>query len=196
MLFERLRKLSASEPNEKVTCIYCQYQMKETHTAASLLAAIWRQLITDPDAISSQARALYDKHSFAETRPSLEEVMSVLGVELAKHSIVSILVDAFDECPVPTRNILVQKLQTLLQLPRLQKTRIRLMVTSRQPSNSFPEAVRVEIVATGDDLGLFVKETITSGISPMSDDLSKLVRRDHTLENELVTKIVDKSQGM
>lgn len=146
--------------------------------------------------LPAEARALYEKHAFADTNPSMDEVLSVLSGEIAKRSVVSILIDAIDECPSSIQKTLFRNIQGLFSMPILQKTQIRLIVTSCLSQSPFPDAEYIELLAAEGDVGLFVRETIAGGVSSISPTLSSLVQADPELQAGIVNAVVSKAKGM
>ncbi|KAL8871234.1 MAG: hypothetical protein Q9174_002893 [Haloplaca sp. 1 TL-2023] len=161
-----------------------------------MLASIWRQLLPAHEVPSPALRDFWQQHKRENTRPSMEQVMSVMRDEVAKLTVVSILIDAVDELEPKVRNVLLEKIRSLVAMPELKGARFRLMFTSRQQKSLFTNASAVEIVPAEADVTLFVEQCIDDGISPFSLELSTHVQDDLDLRKAVTSTVVRKSKGM
>ncbi len=196
MLVSHLNELDSKEPANRAACVYCEYSQTALQSPENLLASIWRQLLPDQDLLPPNVRNLWEGNKRGSTRASTEQVMSVLSEKVAKLSVVSILIDAVDELRPGVQKDLLQNIRSLLAMPELKGTRIRLMFSSRQEKSLFTDADLVEIVAADEDVKLFVEKCIKDGISPASDDLSDLVRNDLDLKKTIISGVTKQSKGM
>ena len=129
---------------------------------------------------------MYNRRSRFGTKPTIEEVVSVLRLEIWRHSVVYILIDALDECADDglSRDILITKLQELLAVKAPNSTRIQLLVTSRSPNSLFSIGAKVQIQAADGDVEAFVSQCIVQGISK-----SRLI-------SEIINTVVKKADKM
>ncbi|RYP65432.1 hypothetical protein DL770_009008 [Monosporascus sp. CRB-9-2] len=154
-----------------VAYIYCNYKAQADQTAASLLAAILKQLAQARPDVAEPVAGLYNHHANRMTRPSLEEIISALQSVLTNYSSVYVVVDALDECAYKdgTRS------QLLAELHGLQQNEFRSMPT-------------LEVRASGTDVKRFVLGQIYR--------LPKCVQRDEELQGFAQDKIVEAVDGM
>ncbi|KAJ6496282.1 ankyrin repeat-containing domain protein, partial [Mycena sanguinolenta] len=122
MVVDHLRKDQDSE-NTRVAVIFLNHKETEAQSPPNILAAIWRQLVFEQP-LPPTVEGLYSKHQEQRTRPSLEDIHSVLCSTASAFSRVFIVVDALDEYPEDLRNVLLQRLSLL-------GPRVSLMLTSR-----------------------------------------------------------------
>ncbi len=195
-IVDHLRNGRGEVSKETIASVYCEYKQQEAQTPQNLLAGIWRELVQSLRTLPEEARGLYKKHELAGTKPSEKEVLGLLKHEMVKSKVVWILVDAIDECPVKVQRTFVESLQNLLSEPTLEKTLIRLLITSRLSESPFPEAEKIEIWATEEDITLYVRRRIVAGVSPSSHTISTFIQEDKALQEELVTGIAEKARGM
>ena len=107
MLVSHLNELDSKEPANRVACVYCEYSQIALQSPENLLASIWRQLLPDQDALPPNVRNLWEGNKRGSTRASTEQVISVLSDEVAKLSVVSILIDAVDELRPKVQKVLL-----------------------------------------------------------------------------------------
>ncbi|KAF7358210.1 Ankyrin repeat-containing domain protein [Mycena venus] len=139
---------NGSNENTSVAVLYLDYKATtETHSVTNLLAAIWRQLVHGKP-LTSAVLQLYNAHKESRTRPSREEIHSLLR-SMVDHSWgVFVVIDALDEYPEDDRDAL---LQHLWELPPA----VRLMLTSRPHINFnyiIPKIETFDVRATEEDI--------------------------------------------
>ncbi|KAJ7859544.1 hypothetical protein B0H14DRAFT_2577197 [Mycena olivaceomarginata] len=177
---------NGSNENTSVAVLYLDYNATtETHSLTNLLAAIWRQLIRGK-ALPNEVQQLYHAHSESGTRPSLEEIHSVLR-STVKDSCVFVVVDALDEYPEDDRDALLQNLWEL-------RPAVRLMLTSRPHINFdhvIPNIETLEVRATDEDILRYLDGQIEKShrFRKHGDEVSNLRR-------SMEEKIVKGSGGM
>lgn len=181
-----------------IAYLYCQYKEREVQSPQNLFASLWRQLFelkdTDPP---NEVRELHARHTKACTRATLDEIIVALKIQIWRYSVVYILVDALDECPEDgrVRSTIVQKLEDIVGAAEPNSSRIRLLVTSRQPTTSFPASERIEILASPQDIRSVVSQRITEGIS-LSGEISSAVRQDKGFRNTIIERITESSDSV
>ncbi|KAL8969561.1 MAG: hypothetical protein Q9183_001945, partial [Haloplaca sp. 2 TL-2023] len=196
MVVNHLKKLDSKERTNRVACVYCEYNQGALQSPENLLASIWFQLLPHQDAVSPALRAFWQENDRGRTRPTMEQVMSVLADEVAKNGLVSVLIDAIDELESKVQRVLLQKIKSLVAIRHLKETQVRLMVSSRQERSLLPDAYIVEIVAADEDIKLFVERCIEDGVVPDSEELSTIVQDDPDLKSAIISTVVDRSKGM
>ena len=144
-----------------------------------------------------EAKALYAKHTRYRTKPTIEEMVSIVEAEVRRHSAVFLVVDALDECPEDgrVRATFVERLQYILTATTSTDTKVRLLVTSRLAKNIFPDANETEIRATDPDVKRLICQRIKDGLSD-DDEISQSIRQNEALKNALVRMIVERAGKM
>lgn len=177
--------------------MYCEYKQQGLQTPANLLASIWRQLDQGKDESHPEVKAVYDRRGRLGTKPTIDEVVSVLRREIRRHSVVYILIDALDECADDglSRDTFVTKLQEILAAQAPDSTRIQLLVTSRSPDNMFSSGAKMQIQAAEEDVESFISQRIVQGIS-RSRSISKIIRKDEKLKKWIISTVVVKADRM
>ncbi|KAJ7485276.1 ankyrin repeat-containing domain protein [Mycena latifolia] len=172
----------------RVAVIYLNYKETEAQTPSNLLAGLWRQLIFDRP-ISPAVHRLYAKHREQRTRPSLEEIDTILCSTISELSQVFIIVDALDEYPEQQRSILLGHLLSLTT-----GSTVSLMLTSRPHININYVAENLQILeirATEDDIRRYLDAAVLK-----SSRLSKHIENHSALREEIEEIIVRRSDGM
>lgn len=142
-------------------------------------------------------QAVYNRRGQFGTKPTIGEVVSVLRLEIWRHFVVYILIDALDECADDgwSRDTLITKLQELLAAEAPNSTRIQFLVTSRSPDNLFSTGAKVQIQAADEDVEVFMSQRFVQGIS-RSGIISENVRNDEDLKKRIISTVVEKADKM
>ncbi|KAH8728164.1 ankyrin repeat domain-containing protein [Phaeosphaeriaceae sp. PMI808] len=177
---------SARNDTHGVAYVYCNYKSQADQDAASMLAAILKQLVQGRLSTLGSIEQLHQKHANRGTKPSLDGIYSVLRDVLAQYPYVYIVVDALDECQSEIRR------QLLAKLFDLQKgADVRLMATSRfipDVEDAFKQALRLEVQASGEDVKRFVAGQVYR--------LPVCIQRNAALQELVQEKIVEAVDGM
>jgi Cdc6-like AAA superfamily ATPase len=178
---------SDKEPDKKagIACLYCEYKRREDQTLQSLLAAVLRQLVEQHTPLMASIEELYRSYLTEKIQPSFEEIFSALSEAIRSFSQVFLVVDALDECSQQSRGELLSSLQNL------QKTGMKLLVTSRRTVDfrqHFEECDELEIEACECD--------VKAVLDDQKKKLPKCVRDDNNLWNEVKEGIVAAVDGM
>ena len=168
--------------------VYCNYKNQKQQDASNMLAAILKQLIQGRPSTIKSVGQLHQQHAGRGTKPSLDEIFSVLQDVLAHYPIVYIVIDALDECQDSdgTRRQILSKVRALQA-----SGDVRLMVTSRfipEIEDEFKEALSLEVRATNEDVKRFV--------AGQTYRLPKRIQRDLVLQDLVQKKIVEAADGM
>ncbi|KAJ6587997.1 hypothetical protein B0H19DRAFT_196945, partial [Mycena capillaripes] len=173
--------------NTGIACMYLNHKEAEDQTPAMLLSGLWRQLVYDRN-IGPFVKGLYKKHKEQQTKPTLEEVFSVLQQVITEFSQVYIVVDAVDEYAPTQRRILLKHL-------RMMGPTVNLMITSRPhitPDPSLPNLNTINICAKEQDLRTYIDAQIQ-----LSENLDTLVQATQgNLQEEICSKITRTVDGM
>jgi Cdc6-like AAA superfamily ATPase len=171
-----------------VAYLYCNYKRQAEQTAPDLVAAIIKQLVQDRPSIAQSLSGLYQQHLVKKTRPTLEDLSTVLKSVVTNYSTVYVVLDALDECPEQnrTRSQLLGILRDLQQ-----RTGLRLMATSRHIpdiAEEFENSPLIEVRASDLDLKRFVMGNVNR--------FAKFVRLSSDLQELVQNKIVETADGM
>ncbi|KAJ7250208.1 hypothetical protein C8J57DRAFT_1667731, partial [Mycena rebaudengoi] len=182
-----LREKSPS-PNVGVACTYLNHKETDMQSPENILAGLWRQLIFEkPILQGSPAHSLYHKHHEKGTRPSVDEMHTLLSSVVADYSKVYIVIDALDEYLETKRHVLLKHLAALMP-------NINLLFTSRphiSPEMFFPNTLALEIRATEEDIRLYLDAQIQNSFR-----LSKHVQSRPELHQEIESQIISNVDGM
>lgn len=173
-------------PDIGVACIYLNHKETEAQSCSNVLASLWIQLVIDTS-LPPKVHELYKHHYTKNTRPSIDEVFTILQLAISEHSKIYFIVDALDEYPENERNVLLK------YLARLGVT-VNLIITSRPHINLdafFPGVKAIEIRATDDDIRKYLDIQITE-----SSRLSRHVKTRPELKTEIESKVVENVKGM
>jgi hypothetical protein len=169
-------------------CIYCNYK-EQNQTASNLIASLLRQLAEDDSATYDNVKSLYERHKDGKTPLTFDETRKALQSEIDTYSKMFIIVDALDESSEAdgTRGKLLTVLRSL-------GSTVSLLVTSRTHASieeAFYGTQRLEIRARDQDVRRYIEGRI-----PQASRLSIHVRGDQALQEEIVTGIIQKVDGM
>ncbi|KAJ7278171.1 ankyrin repeat domain-containing protein [Mycena rebaudengoi] len=174
--------------NVGIACAYLNHKEKVLQSPENILAGLWRQLIFGRPILSgSPAHTLYHKHHEKGTRPSVDEMHTLLSSEVAGYSKVYFVIDALDEYPEHQRHILLKHLAELMP-------KVNLLLTSRPhitPEMFFPNTSALKIRATEEDICRYLDAQIQNSFR-----LSKYVQSRPELRQEIENKIIGNVDGM
>lgn len=173
-----------------VAYTYCSYHRQHEQTLVNLLSTMLRQLLQEQPDLPHFFQALHQRHVKKNTRPSVEELWTLLLCVTETYSKVYIVIDALDECTNVdhTRNLLLDK---LFRLQNQSKTVVCLLATTRfvpEILDQFKNHVTLEIRANDHDVGQYLDSHMSR--------LAPWVARQNALQEEITTKIIEGSDGM
>ena len=171
--------------NVAVTCLFCNYRDGAAQTAEIFMANLVKQIAQQKRTTSTELTARYKERE--RGRPTFTELATLFSQEIGHFSKVFVVIDALDETSEreDIRRLVLSELQTLP---------VNLLVTSRYEKSieqRFGKAERLDIWATAADVQTYVKARI-----PSEHLLARHIQADPTLEETIVNKIVEKSQGV
>jgi len=171
-----------------VTYLYCHYKQKQE--LADFFASLLKQLIQEQASLPRSMMALYKHCKNKQTRPSLNEILSVLYSVVADYSKAFIIIDALDECQVSSGD----RRRLLSEIFDIQtKSGVNLFVTSRFIPDIKDEFERrgsslLEIRATDEDVRRYLDDHISQ--------LPSFVLRSLELQENIKTRILKAVDGM
>jgi hypothetical protein len=149
-----------------------------------------QQLLQQQSNIPEAFFSLYRSHKTKSTRLSLTECAQELQSVCVRRSTVFIVIDALDECAEgdSTRE------EVLSVLSNVQPA-LRLLITARphiaEVLNTFKDATRLEIRASEEDIRRYLE-----GRTEKEKKLKYHIKKDPTLQGDIMTAIVEKVDGM
>lgn len=169
-----------------IAYLYCNFRQGDNQTAGDLLVSLLKQLCHPilPDGVE----ALYRRHERERTRPSFEEISSVLESVSGNLSRVFIIIDALDECQTSNgcRSKLLSKIFSLQA-----KTKTNVVVTSRplpEIERDFKGSATLKIHAKDGDVRKYIEEHMSQ--------LPSFINRRPELQEDVKTGIIQSVQGM
>ena len=178
-------------PDAACSYIYCDHNQRHEQTQTALLSSLLQQTLqqsttgTLPPEISS----LYNLHQKYGTRPTLSQITENLRRLLSKLRVVYIIIDALDECAENEEEALAF-VSTVCSLG----SQVKVLCTSR-PSATFKTyfegSTTLSISARDDDIRMFLEAQIQQ-----HHKLQRHTKGDPTLGEDIVTSVIQESQGM
>jgi hypothetical protein len=171
-----------------VAYLFCSYKAQVDQSAASLFAALLKQLVQNRFELASPVTQIHELHSKRGTKPSLSNILQVLQSVLSAFTTIFLVVNALDECSDRDggRGQLFDNLHD-------QQTRkdVRLLFTSRsipEITQKFHSNSTLEVRAS--------KEDVVSFIIGQIPRLPRCIRRDDDLKFAVQNNIVEAANGM
>ena len=137
--------------------------------------------------LTDEAAECYEQHRRAKSRPSLLEYTTLLQSAVGYFSKVILIIDALDECPQETRDLMMEEIRSL-------QPGMCLLVTSRHTLSIMPGRlpdIIVKLKANDADIRKYLEERVSK-----SRMLKTQIAKDIGLHDFLVTSIVGKARGM
>jgi Cdc6-like AAA superfamily ATPase len=144
------------DPSVGIAYLYCNFWQRNEQKAADFIPSLVKQLVQQQPTIHKDVKNLYYRHRASQTRPSLEEILSVLHHVASSYSRTFIIIDALDECQgsYESRGKLLQQVFDV-QL----KTKLNIFATSRfiqEIERHFHHSIRLEIRASDEDVQRYI----------------------------------------
>lgn len=177
-----------SESSIGVAYIYCNFRRRHEQKASDLVANLLKQLSENQPSLLKPVEDLYNKRKASRTRPSLQELGSVLQDVAATYSRVYIVLDALDECET-NDGTLPNFIQQVLDLQSATSTNI--LATSRyipEIKEKFRKAISLKIRASEPDVRRYLAGRMSQ--------LPAFVQNKPELQEEIKTRILESVQGM
>ena len=191
MVIHQLERRLASHAQEALAFVYCDYSRRASQTALALFRSILGQVLRyiSENGVPPEVLSVYNLHKRYATQPPLAQVIDLLRQILTRFRKVHIVVDALDECAESDEDAL-SFITRILNLGR----NVGLLCTSRFSATFdafFKREIRMEISARAEDVRIFIETQL-----PRQTRLSKHVRADPKLSEDIIGAIIEQSQGM
>lgn len=168
-----------------IVFLYCDYKDSDKQTTRNMMASILRQILLQLPQISSDLKAMYDKHKHRGSEPSLSEILMHLRLESTVFKTVFVVVDALDENAHDSLDELLTSIQAI-------SPRAHCFFTSRPNIHlNVNDIVHLKIEANAADIEGYLNSRIEQSVS-----LAKLVHKEPTLKDHVVSTIIEKANGM
>ncbi|EHK19820.1 uncharacterized protein TRIVIDRAFT_171764 [Trichoderma virens Gv29-8] len=143
-----------------IAYIYCNFKKQEEQKIYDLLASVLKQLAESQSWLPESIKKLYNRHKAKRTRPSLDEILTVLQSVTIIYSRIFIIVDALDECQASSgcRARLISELSNLQM-----RNGVNIFATSRiipEIREKFKGSKEVEIRAYDEDVRRYLDSQI------------------------------------
>ncbi|RFN44138.1 serine/threonine-protein kinase chk2 (cds1) [Fusarium flagelliforme] len=160
-------------------------------TSSALISSLLQQVLQHftGQPLPAEVSLLYSQHQRYGTRPTQAQATELLRTLAAKLDRVSILIDALDELGESEEDAL-QFMETISSLG----PHVKILCTSRFSTTLeeyFSEATKLQISAQNEDIAKFLEAQISQKYR-----LSRHVRADPKLKDEITETIIKESQGM
>lgn len=168
-----------------VAWVYFSHRNDASQTLQNILGSLLQQLVRRRVNVSQNVRSFYKNYKSQEIRPDSEALVPVITTVVSTFKRTFIIIDALDEA-VP--NVRTRLLEILRSLP------VSLLVTSRSMGEIRSElegSVIALIPTSSDDLSNFVEAELTS-----TSTLERLLAKDPKLRDTIISKVIEKSEGM
>jgi Cdc6-like AAA superfamily ATPase len=171
-----------------VAYLFCSYKARVDQSAASLFAAILKQLVQNRPELAKPVRQMHEFHLRRGSKLSLGDILQALQSVFSAYITIFIVVDALDECPDRdgTRGQLIDKLHELQA-----KKDVHLLFTSRlipKISLKLQSTPTLEVRASEQDVRRFMDGQIPR--------LPNFIQRDEKLKDTIQDEIVKAVDGM
>jgi hypothetical protein len=181
------------EENIGVAYVYCDYKNREKQTARNLISSLTLQLVRKCPEIPREVSDLYESCTEDCRSPSLDEHVALFLEVSRGFRKTFVIIDALDECS-EIDNEDDQTDDKFISAVQMLESSVHLLVTSR-PNNriqqAFEAASRVDILASNSDIREYLACRMTG-----SSQLAKIVNREPTLKDDIMTAICENSKGM
>ncbi|KAH8803045.1 nucleoside phosphorylase, partial [Xylogone sp. PMI_703] len=142
--------------NVGIVYFYCNFRRQHEQTLEHFRMSLLKQLLQGQPSMPDSMKQLHNHHKEKQTRPSSNEIFTVLQSVTTIYTRIFIIIDALDECAAGRcRNTLLSEIFNLQS-----KSAISIFATSRisdEISKSFDGALRLIIHATNEDLETYLK---------------------------------------
>ncbi|KAE8322171.1 hypothetical protein BDV39DRAFT_210018 [Aspergillus sergii] len=173
------------------TYIYCNYARRAEQSSTAMLSSLLLQVLqySEREAIPPEVLSLYKTHRKYGTRLTLKELIGLLAKLTQQLKTLFVVIDALDECAVSDDEAL-----KIVSTIRSIGSNTVVMCSSRFSTtfeSHFTSEERVEILAQDEDITTFLDAQIDQ-----QPRLSKHVRADPALRQEIIDFITGECQGM
>ncbi len=173
--------------------IYCDFDQRANQTSLALISSLTQQLLQQHhgDLLTPEILSLYKAHHANNTRPTLVEMTKNLKILTSQLSQVNIVIDALDECSEREE----EALDFISILQQSLGDSIKIISSSRPPTSLqsafFAKWEEITVSAHESDVRLYVEGRINQ-----RHRLQRHIQGDPPLQDEILSTIVNESQGM
>jgi len=153
----------------------------------NLIRSLIVQLSTQSEKYSDSLQALYSRSKDGKHQPSYDGLVGSLKSMLQLHPKTYIILDALDEC--------ADREELLKLLQEISIGKVQVLATSRKErdiedalDSLFPQKVCIQSSQVGDDIQLFIRETLHND--------PKLKKWPASVKDEISKKLMDGACGM
>lgn len=176
-------RTTLNAPMAPVLHIYCDYKRQEQQTGLHMISSLLRQLLAFEQTIPEQIKSLYRETSW----PTFHAVQNMLRLAMHNYTKLFIVLDALDECGDEARKKLLMSLSGLRE-----SDCVHILATTRHAvpgvDSFFVNNTRLEIAASKDDIERYVRVRLS--------DFSESVQDNPELQNQIVTAVLQATDGM
>ncbi|VUC35512.1 unnamed protein product [Clonostachys rosea] len=191
IVIDDILRIYREDPTLGVAFIFCNFQRNEQQTTDMLLCSLLKQLVAVLPNSPRQLNELYQTHRKLRTRPSVQELSTLIQVTLAAFSRAFFVVDALDEC----RNSDASRDRFLNVIFGLQaSTGVNIFLTSRiipdieKDLSENRRVSKLEIAAEEDDIQKYIRGRIS--------EMPQFIISNPTLRDEVIMGISSSVKGM
>lgn len=195
-LVDDLRARYEHDDSVIVVYFYCSFQRQAEQTARNILSVLVRQMFQERHDVPPEVKALYEKHCYRRTSPSVDELEQVFRLLVQGYRKVFILMDAMDEC-MGDQGDCIELLDRVFNVQR-SKYGTKLLVTTRWLPyiiEHFGSCPQLEVKAHQEDIGRYLDRNITRlAVKPHLK--IKVDNNMVTIEDAVKARIIDAADGM
>ncbi|PWY88945.1 hypothetical protein BO70DRAFT_385136 [Aspergillus heteromorphus CBS 117.55] len=184
-VIDHLEKTFHDDRNVGIAYIYGNLRRQYEQEAEDVLSSLIKQLVERIAVIPETIESLYARHRQSDTRPTLDELCTILHSLAGRFSRVFILVDALDEI---SDGSLKRLLPELFQLQT--KHNVSLFATSRHNldiQSALHDCLQQEISATAEDVRAYINSRFCQ--------FPAYISRDPELREEIIEAITQSACG-
>ncbi|KAH0499244.1 hypothetical protein TgHK011_006449 [Trichoderma gracile] len=189
VVIDHLTARSKKDPAICIAYIYCSYKRRGDETTEALLRSMLRQLASNCDAFPLTTKALYRKHADKHSRPSQKALLKGLKSVMKLHSKVYVVIDAVDECQLPSIRPFLHALfefQTHCNLSLLATSRF---IPEIKEWFTGARSLFLEIRAQSTDIAKYLE-------AKMRQSSTNVIRKDPKIQEEIKRDISEAADGM
>jgi hypothetical protein len=156
-------------------------------TAEQVIASLFKQLVYLLGGLPSNLKSIYDSAMYGRPRPLLSAFIDEF-LACAQESFIVVFFDAFDECQVEHRGLVISKI-----VRRLIDSGIKVFITTRHHTlqdlpTDLEGAIKMEIKAHSSDIERYITQRL--------QDSTKANRLDGKFKAKIIKEINDRADGM
>ena len=173
---------------------YCTFSDVVTLQTVSILGTILKQLLLPKSSLLDTLRSeLSSAFQSGSGTPDRVELAILLNQVLKAYSEIYVIIDGVDECEKNVQNDILYAIEDMIEL---NQCTVKVWISSREDTDimnglrKYPSIHIAETKVTG-DIENYVQTAVKSKLQS-----GELFIRDQTLEEEIISTLTTKSQGM